>query len=129
MKSGGLFNLYVQVSLPQGWHIYSLENRKNALRTSIKLNNIPFLTQGEWKESPPRITMDRVLQEMVKAHETIAGFTLGLKVPGSMVPGTFLISGILKYRLCDNRVCLQPKELPFQTNIRVVSMGEGAKVQ
>lgn len=124
VKPGGRFHLYVQVHLPQGWHIYSMQNREDTLPTRIRLEDIPFMPQGGWKESPPQMAMDGVLQEMIQAHEKTAEFTLALQTPEDLRSGPYLISGILTYRLCDNKVCFLPRELPFQTRVQVAFKGE-----
>jgi len=127
VQPGGLFNLYVQVDLPQDWHIYSLENSEGSLPTRIQLEETPFTPQGGsglqngWKESPPRIAMDGVLQKMVKTHEKTAQFTLPMQAPGDLPPGVFPIAGTLTYRLCDNKVCYLPKELSFQATVQVAT--------
>ena len=81
VMAGSEFNLFIQVNLPQGWHIYSLQNREDTLPTRIRLGENLFRPQGEWQESLPRITHDGVLQEMVKAHEKTAEFSRALQAP------------------------------------------------
>ncbi|MEC7641294.1 MAG: protein-disulfide reductase DsbD domain-containing protein [Nitrospinota bacterium] len=127
VMAGGEFNLFIQVNLPQGWHIYSLQNREDTLPTRIRLGENLFTPQGEWQESLPRITHDGVLQEMVKAHEKTAEFSRALQAPGSLSPGRYFISGTLTYRLCDNKVCHLPKELAFLTPMEVISGEDRAR--
>jgi|GEM_PF-1270268 len=121
LRPGDLFTLYVQVSLPPEWHIYSLEDRRDTLPTRIRLETSRFSRQGGWQESPPQMALDGVLQKIVKTHEKMAEFTLRMQVPKDLAPGVFPIAGILAYRLCDNKVCYLPRQAPFQTLVRVVA--------
>ena len=37
----------------------------------------------------------------------------------SVVPGKYVVRGVLKYQACDNAACYPPKQLPISFNVRV----------
>lgn len=122
---GKKFHLRLRVSIPEGWHIYSmrLEGENSQLATTIRFDENSFPIIGKWEESPPRMEMDDVLQKVVKSHGQFAEFDLLQRVPETVAPGDYPISGTMVYHACDNKVCTLPRELPFKTRIRVAGRG------
>ena len=49
-------------------------------------------------------------------------FTIGLAVHPllSVVPGKYVMHGVLRYQACDNAACYPPKKLPVQFEVRVI---------
>lgn len=122
VRLGDIVMIQIHVNISAGAHIYSLEEggEGESLATRISLKKTDFLQVGKWKESPPQMTMDRVLQKMLRVHKGIVEFHRGLIVPEDLEPGIFPIQGTMNYRVCNNKVCTLPQELDFQTLVRVV---------
>ena len=123
VNPGARFYLRLRVTIPEGWHIYSmqLEGENSQLATIIRFNENAFPILGKWEESSPQIERDEVLQKIVKSHSLYAEFNLLQHVPEAVAQGDYFISGMIVYHACDNKVCTLPKELPFKTRIGVVS--------
>ena len=121
-KPGEDFDLYLEVKLSQGWHIYSLESqgKDETLATQIRLNENVFQVKGQWLEPKPTITLDGALNKVVKIHEDAVRFRRNLIVPGHLKPGTYSISGHIEFRACDNKICTLPRKVGFKTNFRVL---------
>jgi DsbC/DsbD-like thiol-disulfide interchange protein len=121
-KAGGKFKLHVQVSVDQGWHIYSINPREEnkMLATTLHLRSNRFLPVGEWKESEPTIRVDEVLQKALKTHESMVDFVHEFQVPDSMIQGAFFLKGEVIYRVCDNHVCSLPKKMPFTSKVQIL---------
>lgn len=128
VKPGKKFHLRLRVTIPEGWHIYSLklEGEDAALATAIRFEENIFPLVGKWEETEPRIEMDGVLQKVIKSHSRYAEFNIQQKVPAKTKPGVYPLSGKVVYHACDNKVCTLPKELPFKAQINVAVEG-GAK--
>jgi hypothetical protein len=49
-------------------------------------------------------------------------FTIGLAVHplASVVPGKYVMHGVLRYQACDNAACYPPKNLPVSFEVKVV---------
>lgn len=119
VKPGKNFHVRLRVSIPDGWHIYSMKLEDASLATVIRYEDKVFPILRGWEESQPRIEMDEVLQKMVKSHSHYAEFNILQKAPGNLPAGVYPIGGTVVYHACDNRICTLPKELPFKTQIRV----------
>lgn len=121
VKPGSEFHLLLRVTIPEGWHIYAmhLEGDLSQLATMVHFTENIFPVSGKWIESPPLFEMDGVLQKAVKSHKQSAEFSLLQKAPANVSAGDKFIVGTVIYHACDNKVCTLPKELPFQTRVRV----------
>ena len=122
-KPGEFFNLYVRVELEKGWHIYSLEAQADGedLATTIRTEENLFLGQGKWHEPDPEIILDQALDKVVKTHRGGIEFRRTYLVNAGLKSGIYPIKGIILFRACDNKVCTLPKEIPFHTQMKVVS--------
>ena len=123
VKPGEFFNLYVRVELEKGWHIYSLEAQADGedLATTIRTEENLFLGQGKWHEPDPEIILDQALDKVVKTHRGGVEFRRTYLVNAGLKSGIYPIKGIILFRACDNKVCTLPKEIPFHTQMKVVS--------
>jgi hypothetical protein len=125
VRPGDTFWLYVVGILEKGWHLYSLEKQleDETIATRIELGNTAFKSQGDWQETPPELVRDEVLEKVMKTHSGRVEFTRLFSVPESLAPGVYLISGMLHFRTCDNRICTLPRQMPFRTRV-IVKAGE-----
>ena len=121
VRPGDTFWLYVVGILEKGWHLYSLEKQleDETIATRIELGNTAFKSQGDWQETPPELVRDEVLEKVMKTHSGRVEFTRLFSVPESLAPGVYLISGMLHFRTCDNRICTLPRQMPFRTRVIV----------
>ncbi len=121
VRPGETFWLYVVGFLEKGWHLYSLEKQfeDETIATRIELEDTAFKPQGDWQETPPKLVRDEVLEKVMKTHSGRVEFTRLFSVPEGLPPGVYLISGMLHFRACDNRICTLPRQMPFQTRVIV----------
>ena len=121
VRPGESFWLVLVAELDQGWHMYSLEiqDEDETVATQIDLKVPGFRINGEWQETPPRLKRDEVLQKVMKTHTGRVEFSRKLEVPGNLKPGAYPLSGTLRFRTCDNRICTLPQTVPFQTRVIV----------
>jgi DsbC/DsbD-like thiol-disulfide interchange protein len=126
IKPGEKFQLRLRMTIPEGWHIYSLklEGEDAALATAIRFEENIFPILGKWEETEPRMEMDEVLQKATKSHSRYAEFNVQQKIPKNTKPGTYPLAGTVVYHACDNKICTLPKELPFKTQVNVTARGE-----
>lgn len=117
IKLGQRFTLHIQVILQPGSHIYSLEENytEEQLATQIKFEDSNLHPLNPWTETPPKLSLDPVLEKTVKIHESIAEFNRDYK---TTIPITEEILGNLTYRICDNRTCSLPLNSQFQVNLK-----------
>jgi len=117
---GDQFRLHVVATLTEGWHIYSLGvGEDESLPTRIELDSNDFLPVGDWQESPPEITDDKILKKVVKTHSGRVEFSRLFTVPANLKPRNYPLNGTLTYRSCDNTVCTLPRTIPFRSHVIV----------
>jgi DsbC/DsbD-like thiol-disulfide interchange protein len=127
VDSGKTFDLYLLVTLSEGWHIYSLEaqSQGESLATEIHFEENIFRATGKWVEPKPTIALDGALDKVVKVHTDSVRFRRNLAVPGELSPGEYTISGRIEFRACDNKICTLPREVGFKTRFRVSAANNG----
>jgi hypothetical protein len=122
---GDTFRLHLVSFLDKGWHMYSIEKQSDdeTVATWIELEALVFDPQGNWRESPPKLVRDEVMEKIMKTHSGRVEFTRLFSVPKGLKPGAYPLSGTLHFRTCDNRICTLPQEMKFQTRV-IVEAGE-----
>ena len=105
--------------------VAAVPSKGESLATQIRFEENVFQPEGEWMEPKPIITLDEALDQVVKVHEDSVRFHRNLIVPGDLKPGTFTISGKIEFRACDNKICSLPREVDFQTQLRVSGDDDG----
>jgi hypothetical protein len=120
IKPGERFTLHIQVILQPGSHIYSLEENftEENLATQIKFEDSNLHPLSAWTETPPKLSLDPVLEKTVKIHESIAQFNRDYKTTIPFLSKTGEVSGKLIYRICDNRTCSLPLNSQFKVNLK-----------
>lgn len=126
-KPGQAFGLHLLVKISDGWHIYALEaqSKGESLATQIRFEENIFRSTGEWMEPKPTIALDGALDKIVKVHKGSVRFRRNLTVPSGLSPGSYIISGRIEYRACDNKICSLPREVGFQTQLQVPGNDKG----
>lgn len=122
VRPGDQFQIYVRVTIGEDWHIYAMENQdqEESLSTQIHFSESAFKSEGQWKETSPRLEMDEVLEKAVKIHKGQVEFNRLHSVPADLKPGVYSLSGILLFRACDNKVCSLPREISFKTQVEIL---------
>ena len=120
---GDQFVLLIKIEVSEGWHIYSLESKKDdeeSLATKISLNSGSFLPQGSWEEPTPTIGWDGALEKVVKKHNQTVEFRRWYRVAESLALGSHRINGSIMFRACNNKICTLPNEVSFKAEIKVL---------
>ena len=125
VRPGEIFWLHLVAILGEGWHMYSIEKQSDdeTVATRIELETRVFLPQDNWRETPPKLVRDDVMEKIMKTHSGRVEFTRLFSVPKGLKPGVYPLSGTLHFRTCDNRVCTLPQAMKFQTRV-IVETGE-----
>lgn len=120
IKPGERFTLHIQVILEPGSHIYSIEEdfTEEQLATQIKFEDSNLYPLSVWTETPPKLSLDAVLEKTVKIHESIAQFNRDYKTATPYIATTEKISGKLTYRICDNKTCSLPLNSQFKVELK-----------
>ena len=124
---GDTFELFVVAMIEKGWHLYSIQKQTEdeSVATRIDLEKTEFLAQSHWRETPPHLVQDEVMEKVMKTHSGRAEFSQVFLVPKGFPPGRYPFTGTLRFRICDNRVCTLPRKVRFQTHVIVEAGPKG----
>ena len=121
--------------LTPGWHLYGLR-APSPLATRLELQSIAYAPHqktvpgggdialvpiGAPLESAPETLHDSLLAQEVDAHRHSFTFRQRLRLPQEMSPGQYVLDGVLRYHVCDQRVCSLVQQLPFAVTFRVTA--------
>ncbi len=120
-EPGTRATLRITGSLAAGFHIYSIHDEDDAGPgpTRVTIEAGPLALAGEIRESAPVRTWDAVFQANLRVHQSAFWLEQDVEIPAGLAPGTYAVTGVVEYQLCDNEVCQIAKRLPFTTELTV----------
>lgn len=114
-------------NINDGWYTYSqkLESDMGPIPTSITFKEGPhYKTVGEAKESGDRFTKyDKVFDMNLTKFKHQAIFTQRVKVKDYTQP----ITGYISYMVCNEEMCLPPKDVDFKFTVTPAATKEAPK--
>jgi Disulphide bond corrector protein DsbC len=108
--------------VPPGYHINSNAPKSEFLiPTALRLDVPTDIVLGKI-EYPPGEDLSFPFSPDEKLNVYTGDFTIGLAVHPlhSVVPGKYVMHGVLRYQACDNAACYPPKNLPVSLELKVV---------
>lgn len=122
IKPGAHFNITLVAKVQPDWHIYSLKPVANGpIATRIWIPEGQSFMLGGIVQPPEAILVqDPSFNMEVETYEGETSFTLPLRVPGNLDPGTQNLVVHVSYQACNNRLCLPPKEVKVSMPIEIV---------
>ena len=114
-------------NIEEGWYTYSqkLESDMGPIPTSITFKEeAHFKTAGEAKESGDRFTKyDKVFEMNLTKFKHKAVFTQRVKISDYSKP----ITGYISYMVCNEEMCLPPKDVDFKFTVTPAAAKETVK--
>jgi hypothetical protein len=115
--------------VPPGYHINSNTPKSEFLiPTALKMDLPTDIILGKI-EYPPGEDLTFPFSPDEKLSVYAGDFTVALSVHPlqSVVPGKYLMRGVLRYQACDNAACYPPRTLPVSFEVKVVKEPAGHK--
>jgi hypothetical protein len=106
----------------RGFHINSnLPKSEFLIPTALKMDPPTDIVLGKI-EYPPGEDLSFPFSPDEKLSVYSGDFTVNLSVHPlrSVVPGRYIMHGLLRYQACDNAQCFPPKTLPVNVSIKVI---------
>ena len=113
--------------VPPGYHINSNTPKSEFLiPTALKMDVPTDIVLGKI-EYPAGSDVSFPFSPDEKLNVYSGDFAIGLGVHPlkSVVPGKYVMHGVLRYQACDNAACYPPKTLPVSFEVRVVKESGG----
>lgn len=108
--------------VPRGYHINSNAPKSEFLiPTALKMDLPTDIILGKI-QYPVGEDVSFPFSPDEKLNVYTGDFTIGLAVHPlqAVVPGKYVMHGVLRYQACDNSACYPPKQLPLSLEIKVV---------
>ena len=108
--------------VPAGYHINSNAPKSEFLiPTALRMDIPTDIVLGKI-EYPVGEDLNFPFSPDEKLNVYTGDFTIGLTVHPlhSVVPGKYVMHGVLRYQACDNAACYPPKNLPVSVELKVV---------
>lgn len=116
-KSGTEFTVNISATLSPDWHIYSMNTPNGGpVATTFNFKKNPLITvNGKTAEKGIISTVhDEIFGVDVKYYSGTVTFAQAVKLK-SAVKTNF--SGTVKYMVCNDKMCLPPKTIPFNVQL------------
>lgn len=117
-KSANEYLVIISATLGAAWHIYSINTPADGpVPTSISFKKNPLVIfDGSIKEEGKLKTdHDAVFGVDVKYYSDRVEFTQPVKLKSAVKTN---LSGTVKYMVCNDKMCLPPKTIPFNIQLQ-----------
>ena len=112
------YTVTISATLLPAWHIYSMNTPANGpVPTSISFSKNPLvLLNGAVKENGKLKTEhDEIFGVDVKYYADKVEYVQSVKLKSSVKTN---VSGSIKYMVCNDKLCLPPKTVPFNIQLQ-----------
>lgn len=117
-KSDKEYILTIDATLPAAWHIYSINTSADGpVPTSISFKKNPLVTlNGTVKENGKlKSERDEIFGVDVQYYADKVQYTQDVKLKSAVKTN---VSGTIKYMVCNDKLCLPPKTIPFNIQLQ-----------
>ena len=116
-KSGTEYTVTISALLTGDWHIYSMHTPDGGpVPTTFNFKRNPLVTlDGNVKEAGNAKTVhDEIFGIDVKYYGETVSFVQTVKLKSGVKTN---LSGTIKYMVCNDKMCLPPKTIPFNIQL------------
>ena len=117
-KSDKEYTVTISATLSPAWHIYSMNTPDNGpVPTAVSFKKNPLLSlDGSVKENGKLKTdHDEVFGVDVKYYADKVEYVQSVKLKSAVKTN---ITGTVKYMVCNDKLCLPPKTIPFNIQLQ-----------
>lgn len=125
VKAGEPFDVIVEASIDENWHLYSILNDFDAgpYPTQFSTASSNMEIAGEVEESEAEIAFDPNFETNLGWHSNSAQFTIPVAF-GDKLQGSQNILLEVLYQVCDDRSCLPPKLKQVEAKIFLAGVSD-----
>lgn len=108
------YELYIKARIDTGWHLYAQQAGTGKVQsTSLRfLPNPLVIMNGKPRETGSiQEAYDKIAAATLRFYEREVTFIQTVTVTSK---ATTRVKGTVEYMVCNDRLCLPPKELPFE---------------
>jgi len=112
------YTVTISASLPPEWHIYSMATPNGGpVPTTLSFKRNPLVTlNGKVQEAgKPQTMHDDIFGVDVKYYAETVSYVQTVKLKSAVKTN---LSGTIKYMVCNDKMCLPPKTIPFNIQLQ-----------
>jgi Thiol:disulfide interchange protein len=111
-----VYDLQLNVKLPQGWHIYSQYTKGTELPIAFSFTKSKeYSRMGGVKEPRSKAEYDKYAKDTTRSFEVSAGFHQKIKVKSEK---DFKVKGSVNFQLCEKGSCIPPQDVPYSFDVK-----------
>jgi len=117
-KADKEYAVTISATLEPNWHIYSMTTPNGGpVATTFSFNRNPLVTiAGKTQETgKPQTIYDDIFGVDVKYYSEVVTFIQTVKLKSAVKTN---LSGTVKYMVCNDKMCLPPKTVPFNVQLQ-----------
>ena len=117
----GTFRIELTGEIVDGWRVYGMRSEVGRpLRVTVGALPAGFRLVGAPAEhGPTHVGRDEALARDYPYFAGRAGVVARVAAARGVRPGRHVVRGTVRYAACDDRVCLPPREAPFEAVVTV----------
>ena len=127
VAAGETTRVVFAVSIEQGWKMYALGSPSPSRAVSVTFDDLPdgLVQQGEMQQTGDKEGYDPNFKKDVIYFETEGALWADVAVAADAEAGTRALSGTIHFMICNDRLCLPPTNVPFETTLIVGAASPG----
>jgi thiol:disulfide interchange protein DsbD len=122
VRPGGVASVNVVARIPQGWHLYGLnEPAGGPIATAVNVGP-PMLARANGSATAatqPRSAFDSNFGLVTSSYDDSATFSVPVSIMSATQPGKHELEVRVAYQTCNARYCLPPREDTLVAGIRI----------
>ncbi|MFB3131304.1 MAG: cytochrome c biogenesis protein CcdA [Rhodothermales bacterium] len=115
------------VTIDDGWKMYALGSPKPSRAVSVTFDELPtgLALQGEMQQNGEKQGYDPNFKKDVIYFEKEGVLWADVAVAADAEAGARAVSGTIHFMICNDRLCLPPTNVPFETTLEVGAASSG----
>jgi len=111
--------VFIRATIDDGWHIYSTAQQEGGpVKTSFSFKTSKdYMLDGSIAEPGPLTKYESAFGMTVSYFEKVVTFQQKVSLKAS-VPDKYVISGTLRYMVCNDHQCLPPEDVAFSIPLK-----------
>jgi thiol-disulfide isomerase/thioredoxin len=129
VKAGDRFGVELTAQIEKGWHLYSTE-RVEGGPTPTRIVIPPgqsFEMAGEIDSPAPHSSYDPNFQVATEYYDGSVPFTIPARALANLTTSSDKLRVQVRYQTCTQTICLAPKLLELETQIKIAGVEAGPK--
>jgi thiol:disulfide interchange protein DsbD len=116
--AGATVSAALEAAIAPGWHLYSLKEMDGGpIPTRVTVvEGQAFRLAGAIEAPPPATKQDETFGMEVESYEGSVEFRIPVRADAA---GRQTLKVAVRYQVCDDKLCLPPRTVPFETVVEI----------